>query len=304
MSFSVTILGSNSAIPAYGRHPSAQIVTYGDSRFLVDCGEGTQMRMIQHRARRSGLNRIFISHLHGDHYFGLIGLITSFSLLGRKNPLHLHSFPELKPIIDLQLEAANLKLQYELVWHFLSGEAEEIFATKSIQVRAIPLTHRIPCVGFLFTEQPKPRTYLPGKGQQHNVPFEAIESIKAGADFTGPSGEVVPNSELTGSPPPSLSYAYLTDTRPSEDPSGWLNGCDLLYHEATFMGDASEKAERTYHTTAAQAAQLAKKAKVKRLLLGHFSAKYQDLEALLEEAQAIFPNTALAIEGRTFEVGD
>ncbi len=302
MTFEVTVLGSNSAIPAYDRFPTSQVLNIQDKRYLIDCGEGTQIRFRDCNIKYSKLEHIFISHLHGDHYFGLIGLINTFHLLKRQSPLHIYSPPGLEDIINIQLEYANTKLNYELVFHPITFEYDIIFEDNSITVEALSMDHRIPCSGFIFKEKERPRNMIPEKIDEYNIPVDQIEAIKQGADFTTPSGKVISHKELTKPPPRPRSYAFLTDTKVQDALISKLEGVDMLYHDATFTKDSVERATETYHTTAEQAATFAKQANVGRLLLGHFSAKYKDLTPLREEAQQVFPQSDLALEGQTFQV--
>jgi ribonuclease Z len=304
MSLRVTILGSNSAVPAHGRHPSAQLIEYENTALLLDCGEGTQMRMLQHGVKRSKLEHILISHLHGDHYFGLIGLLTSFNLLGHNRPIHIYTYPALEAIIRMQLEASGLQLRISVTYHTLpTDDIATIIDEPAFTVQACPLVHRIPCCGFIFREKQKPRKLNARAAKSKGIPHTAFPSLKEGVDYYFPDGTRVPASEVTFEPTPSYGYAYFTDTLPVDTWDTHLRGIDMLYHEATFLHEQATKAQDTYHTTALQAAQVAQRAGAGKLLLGHFSAKYKDLTPLLEEARQILPHTELAIEGHTFEIG-
>ena len=303
MRFELTILGSNSAIPAHGRHPSAQILNVNETLYLIDCGEGTQMQLNKYRIRKSKIKYILISHLHGDHYFGLIGLITTMNLIGRTEPLYIYGPPALEQIIDIQLDVSNLILKYDLNFSPLNMQKpSRIIQNNDLKVEVIPLNHRIPCVGFIFKGNKQPRKYLPEVGLQYDIPVEAIPGIKNGKDFTTESGEVIPNKMLTADPLPPKKFSYITDTSYMESILSKVQRSDLLYHEATFLDELAQRAKETFHTTAIQAATIAKKSRAKRLLIGHYSAKYKELDGLLSEARTVFPDTDLAIEGQRFEV--
>ena len=302
MKFELTILGANSAMPAYNRHLSAQVLNVGEELFLIDCGEGTQMRMMDFNIKKHKINRIFISHLHGDHIFGLVGLLMTYGLNGRTAPLHIYSPEGLKPIIDIQI---GDETSYPL--HFHSTNPEEsvlLFENKAVEVYSIPLLHRVPCHGFLFVQKPRPANMRKEKIQAYKIPFQQIPAIKEGADFTSADGTIIPNAELTIPAPPPCKFAYCSDTMYNEAMLPLIEGVDLLYHEATYMHDLLEQANKTMHSTAQQAASIAKQAQVKQLVLGHFSSRYNDLEPLLEEAKAVFEHSFLAEEGRIIKIGD
>ena len=305
MTFSVTILGSNSAAPASERFPSAQLINIQDNLFLVDCGEGTQMQLRRYKIKYQRINHVFISHLHGDHYLGLMGLIFTYHLLNRKNELHIHAPVELQNIINLQLKAGDSRLVYPLIFHPIEPESNcVIFENEILSVQSIPLVHRVPVSGFIFREKPRLRNInidaLAGE-----KPVRAdFESIRRGEDFINPDGKVYKNSDITFAPIPLRSYAYCTDTLSVFESWRELNNIDLLYFETTFKHDLKEVAEEKYHSTTIQAATIAKDANVKKLIIGHFSGRYDNeyLPSFAEEAQTIFPNTFLALEGSTFDV--
>ncbi len=304
MTFEVTILGSNSALPAHGRHPTAQVLNYNEKLYLLDCGEGTQIQMSNYRIKRSKINHIFISHLHGDHYYGLIGLLTSFHLLRRSEPLHLFCPKGLSDILALNFKYSDTHLIYELVIHEIDGTAYKlIYENEHFTVHTLPMKHRIPCCGFLFREKKRDRRILPDRLEAYGVPVSHIHELKAGKDLML-KGKLIPNSELTGDAPASRTYAFCSDTLHSEDCVEHIKGADLLYHEATFMEESAERAALTFHSTTLQAAAIAQKAAVKKLMIGHFSAKYENLNLVLEEAQSVFPDTLLAKEGSTVKIGD
>ncbi len=303
MKFEVTILGSNSAIPAYGRHPTAQILNYNESLYLIDCGEGTQMRLGDFGFRRSRIGHIFISHLHGDHFFGLIGLLTTNNLLGHYKPLHLYAHEPLRDLIYAQLQAAGTILKYPLQFHPIEPDKVSIIhETDILRVITFPLDHKIACQGFLFEEKPKLRKFVPEKAAPYDIPVEQIPAIKQGADFIAPDGTRVKNEWLTEDPTPPRKYAYVTDTAPLASIVPVIRSADLLYHEATFLQESAHRAGETHHSTAEEAAAIAQDAGVKQLLIGHYSAKYRDLQPLLYEAREVFPETELAIEGKTYTV--
>jgi len=303
MTFEITILGSSSATPIYQRHPTAQVINIHERFFLVDCGEGTLIQMNRFRIKFHRINHIFISHLHGDHYLGLMGLISTMHLQGRTTPLHLYAPKDLKEIIDIQLLYSQTDLRYELEFHPVDpASTNSIYQDDDIEIRTIPLNHRIACTGFLFREKQKQRKLLKEKLQEYHVPVSAYPGIKNGNDYTDENGKVIPNKILTSDPRVPRSYAFCSDTLYNEKIIPQVRGIDLLYHEATFMDDMTERASQTFHTTAAQAGAIATKAEVKRLLVGHFSARYKNLYPLLEEAKAVFANTSLAQEGDRFTI--
>ncbi|MCM5527218.1 ribonuclease Z [Parasegetibacter sp. NRK P23] len=300
--FGVTILGNNSALPAFDRHPTAQVVTLGDQQFMVDCGEGTQMQMARYKIRHSRISRIFISHLHGDHYFGLIGLLTSMGLLSREQPLHLHAPPGLIDIIQLQLKVADTVLPYELIFHPLSEEGTIVLEEK-LSVSCFRVFHRIECWGFVFRERKNPRKIDRDKAVAYGVPAAFYDRLKKGEDYTNKKGEQILNEWVTVPNRAPLSYAYCADTVYKPALCAHLQHVNLLYHETTYLADLEERAMSRFHSTTHQAAAMALEAGVHRLLIGHFSSKYDKLDAFLEETQSIFPATELALEGCTFLVG-
>lgn len=304
MGFEVFILGSSSATPVYNRHPSSQLLNFRDRYFLIDCGEGTLLQLLHYKIKYHRITHIFISHLHGDHYLGLVGLLSTFHLQGRTKELHLYGQQELMDILELQLRLSNTILRYSLIFHPVRFYSPEIILEdEEMIVRTVVLNHRIPCTGFVFKEKPRPRNLIISKLQEFKIPVRFYYSLKEGKDYEDEKGRVISNSELTESPKLPCSYAYCSDTLYEPSLADDVQGVDILYHEATFAHNMVERAQQTYHTTALQAAELAKSAGVKQLLIGHFSARYKDLSPLLEEAQRIFPNTALAIEGRKFRAG-
>ncbi len=304
MTFQVTILGSNSAIPTYGRHHTAQYVQLKNQKYLVDCGEATQNQLHNFKLSSLKLNAIFISHLHGDHYLGLVGLLSSMQLQGRTKTLYLFGPRGLRDIITTHFKYSDTVLKYELVFKPTKAEATElIYEDKHIEVSTIPLSHRIACNGFLFKEKPHPIRFKK-EALPPNMPLQHIAMLKKGEDVLDESGKLLyKNSDLTLPPKPQKSYAYCSDTKYIPALSKQLQHVDLLYHEATFLNENELRASKTFHSTAAQAAQLAKDSNVKKLLLGHFSARYKDLKPFEAEAQKVFKESYLALEGTTFNVG-
>ena len=292
----LTILGNNSAIPAFDRNPTAQVLQTLDESFLIDCGEGTQMQLSKYKVKRSKINHIFISHLHGDHYFGLIGLLTSMSLLHRTQDLHLYAPAELEQLINLQLNLAASHLSYPL--HFYPLEKEGLIVDeKRILVECFKVHHRIECWGFLFREKRNLRKVNAERAKIYEIPAAFYEKLQQGFDYANKKGTIVPNDEVTIAGAKSKSYAYCADTIYDEDLCEKVKEVDLLYHETTYLKDLQERATARYHSTTVQAAAIAKKAGVKRLLIGHFSSKYENLDEFLNETSAIFENTELAIQG-------
>ncbi|MCO5233679.1 MAG: ribonuclease Z [Chitinophagales bacterium] len=303
MSFEVQILGSNSAVAAHGRHPSSQCIKIHHHVFLVDCGEGTQFQLQKFKLKFFKIENIFISHLHGDHYFGLIGLLTTYQLLRRESQITIFGPPQLEEIIRLQLEVSDSKLAFPL--KFVSTQVENtevIFEDEQVQVLSFPVKHRIPCTGFLFKEKVFPRKINSEAVKGLSLNAEHFHLLRKGEDIQISEDSIYQNEQLTLPNVPPRSYAYCTDTLflPSLIPI--IKGVDLLYHESTFLHELEERAKETFHSTAYQAAQIAHEANVGQLIIGHFSSKYSDLSPLLDEAQSLFPNTFIAKEGTIFSV--
>ena len=299
--FEVNILGCGSALPTTRHFPTSQVVNLRDKLYMIDCGEGTQMQFRRAHLKFSRLNHIFISHLHGDHCFGLFGLISTLNLLGRTSELHIHSPRGLEALMKPMLDFFNKQMSYTVLFQeFEASEPTMIFEDRSLTVTTIPLKHRMPCCGFLFAEKPTPNHII--RDMIYQVPLYEINRIKNGADFITPEGDVIPNARLTRPSTPPRRYAYCSDTIFMPSLVEQIHGVDLLFHEATFADDALSRAKETFHTTASQAATLARNAEVKRLLIGHFSARYEDETILLQEASTIFPNTILAKEMCCFEL--
>ena len=303
MRFDVTILGSSSATPIYNRNPTSQALNINERIYLVDCGEGTQHQMLRFDVKPGKIDHIFISHLHGDHYLGLIGLLSSMHLNGRKKAMQLFGPPDLKKIIDVHFECSWTNLNYEIAFHPLQTDHPEIILdNQDITVETVILNHRIPCTGFIFRQKPPLRKLDAGQLEHFQIGRNHFLNLKQGGDFITENGETIPNSVLTIDPGKPKSYAFCSDTLAGEEYLSQIQNVDLLYHEATFLNDMLLRAQETHHTTALQAAEIALKANVKKLLISHFSARYKTLESLLEEARTVFSETQLAIEGATFVI--
>lgn len=298
--FELTILGSSSATPTSTRNPTAQLLNIAERFFLIDCGESTQIQLRRFKLKFQRINHIFISHLHGDHYLGLIGLLSSMHLLGRTVDLNLYCPPELEEIIEVQFKHSQTYLRFKIVYHHHKYIANDlIFEDNKVEVRTILLNHRIPCCGFLFTEKPLLANISKEIIQKYQIPVEQISAIKGGADFITSEGELIPNNRLVTNKLKARSYAYCSDTCYDERIIEFIKGVDLLYHEATFLNEMLPRAKETFHSTALQAATIAQKAEVHQLMIGHYSARYRDLQPLLDEAQTVFSNTVLSIEGKS-----
>ncbi|WP_160711834.1 ribonuclease Z [Chitinophaga solisilvae] len=299
--FAVTILGNNSAIPTLDRHPTAQIVTCNDQLLLVDCGEGTQIQIAKYRIRRSKIRYIFISHLHGDHYFGLIGLLNTFSLMGRTEPLSVYAPPELQAILQLQLDAGGTQLKYELAFIPLTaGYSGVILEDKDLVVSCFPTQHRISCFGFSIEMQKRKRKLIPEQAKAYEIPAAYYSKLQEGADYLRKDGTLVKNDWVTLPPCKGKRYVYCADTLYDVSLLPWLSGADMIYHETTYLHELEARAAERFHSTTVQAASLAASAKAQRLLIGHFSSKYTDLQPFLEETRPIFPETYIAEEGTTY----
>lgn len=303
MKFEVTILGSSSATPIFNRNPTSQALNINEHLYLIDCGEGTQQQMLRFDIKASRIDHIFISHLHGDHYLGLIGLLSSMHLNGRKKEIKLFGPAHLKEIIDLQFKYSETTLQFPLEFVATNAQKAEVIVNNSdIIVETIPLDHRIECCGFIFKEKKRLRKLIKEKLEELNIPVEYYTALKRGSDYTSASGEVYKNETLTIDSDAPKAYAYCSDTLYNEQYFNQISNVTLLYHEATFLNDMLDRAKDTHHTTALQAAQIALKTNAKKLLIGHFSARYKTLNELLDEARSVFPETELAIEGKTFYI--
>jgi ribonuclease Z len=295
----VTILGNNSAVPSHNRHPSAQVLQTAEHLVLIDCGEGTQMQMNLYKIKKSRINHIFISHLHGDHYFGLIGLINSLALNNRLNDLHIYAPEKLKSIIEIQMDVTGQGLPFQLYFHSLEKE-KILFEDKKFSVESFKVNHRIECWGFLFREKKNLRKINLNQIKKYKVPKSFYENLHRGEDYVNEKNELVKNEILTLAVEPPKSYAYCADTAFYEPIAEKIKGVNLVYHESTYLADLEKKAADRFHSTSKQAATIAKKAGVKKLLLGHFSSMYDTLEKFEEEACEIFPNTEIAEEGTCY----
>lgn len=291
----LTILGFNSAIPTVNSSPTAQFLEMEERCFLIDCGEGTQVQLRKAKARFSKINHIFVSHLHGDHCFGLPGLIASFRLLGREMPLHIYGPKGIKRMLETIFEITETQRGFEIVYHELESKiSEKIYEDKRVEVFTIPLNHRIYCNGYLFREKPKERHLNMAEFSKYReIETCDYQNLKAGKDFVLSDGYVLKNETLTLEPSPSVSYAFCSDTRYREEIIPIIQNVDVLYHESTFLHDLKEMADYTGHSTALEAARVARNANVKKLILGHFSNRYGDLTVFTDEAREIFPNTFL-----------
>lgn len=295
MSTYLTILGYNSAIPTVKSAPTAQFLEMEERCFLIDCGEGTQVQLRKAKAKFSKINHIFISHLHGDHVFGLPGLISSFRLLGRETPLHVYGPKGIKEMMETIFRITETHQGFEVVFHELSSKkSEKVFEDNRVEVFTIPLDHRIYCNGYLFKEKPKERHL----NMQEISKYPEIEicdyhNLKRGKDIQLSDGYILKNENLTKPAEPSVSYAFCSDTRYLESIIPIIKNVDVLYHESTFLHDLKKMADYTGHSTALEAAKIARKANVKKLILGHFSNRYNDLSVFLNEACEIFPETYL-----------
>lgn len=298
MNFEVTILGCGAATPTNRHAPTAQLVNVHDKLFLIDCGEGTQMQLRKFRFKFQRIHHIFISHLHGDHYLGLMGLISSMHLLGRTRDLHLFAPPAIKDVLEVQFKASQTRLSFTIVYHdSIVKEKKLLFEDRTVEVYGFPLKHRIACTGFIFAEKERKRKMAKETISRYQLSVEEIIALKNKNDIHRDNGEVLRSVDLTYQPLPVRKYAFCSDTAYDPAVIDAVKGCHLLYHEATFLQELASRAKETYHSTAAQAGDVAKQAKVNQLVIGHFSSRYVTEKPLLDEARAVFPNTLLALEG-------
>lgn len=304
MSLNLTILGCHSATPRINAFPTAQYLEINNRHFLIDCGEGTQRQMRKYKVGFSKINHIFISHLHGDHFYGLVGLLSTFGILNREKELHIFGPKGIKEVTLLQLKISQSHAKYPMIFHELSSkESELIFEDDKVAVRTIPLHHRVYTNGYLFTEKEKPRKLNMLNISGYNEIGRAdYLNLKAGKDYVLESGEVVANAELTLDPTVPLSYAFCSDTSYKPDIVPLIKNVDLLYHEATFLDDRKDLAKKTRHSTTKEAAEIAKDANAKQLILGHYSGRYKDISVFKKEAQEVFLNTELAEPGKVFTI--
>lgn len=298
----LTILGCYAATPRTFTNPTSQVLEIRNRLFLIDCGEGTQVQLRKNKVKFSKINHVFISHLHGDHFYGLIGLISTFMLLGRTADLHIYGPKGIKEVILLQLKLSNSYTSYNLYFHELtSSESEIIFEDEKVIVKTIPLKHRVYTNGFLFQEKVGDRKLDMDAVLNHNIETCYYQKIKNGKDIEMEDGTIIPNAKLTFDPIPPKSYAFCSDTVYDESIIPIIENTDILYHESTFLETEAHLSEKTMHTTAKQAATIALKANVKQLIMGHYSTRYASIEFFKEEAETIFPNVLLSDDGRTFE---
>ena len=298
----LTVLGCNSATPHADKAPTAQLLSTTKHHFLIDCGEGTQVLLRKAKIKFAHIKHIFISHLHGDHFYGLPGLISTFRLLGRKAPLHIYGPVGIREAVTLLLKLSNSWTNYPLHFHELSEkEPVCLFSDGEMEVHTIPLKHRVYTNGFLFRETPKERKINPEAVKKLRVDQSQMRNLKQGKDVVNIDGESISNAQLTHDPKPSKAYAFCSDTAYHPEITRQIQGVDVLYHEATFLDDNLELAKKTDHSTAKQAAQIAKDANVICLILGHYSSRYKDLTLFQTEAAEIFPNVELAYDGYTLE---
>ena len=301
MSFRITVLGSSSALPTSKKFPSAHVINIHERFFLIDCGEGTQIQLRKFKISFSKINHIFITHLHGDHFFGIWGVVSTFNLLGRKNDLHIYSPGNLEKKVYSVIN--KLDIGFDIFFHRLEHNNKKvIYETKSIEVSAFPLDHRIETYGYLLKEKPKERNIKKEAVAKYNLGIKDILSIKQGNDFITEEGKQIKNSKLSIPPYKSRSYAYCSDTNYTEDIIPYIKEVDILYHEATFAKDLQETADITKHSSSEDAGTIALKANVKKLLIGHFSTRYKNTDVILNEAKKIFLNTHAVNDGDIFNI--
>lgn len=301
--FKVHILGCGSALPTLQHNASSQIVELREKLFMIDCGEGTQIQLRRSRIHFSKIIAVFISHLHGDHCFGLPGMISTFGMTGRTAPLHIYAPAAFEPILEQTLSFFCQGLEFKVVFHAVdTTQNKVVYEDRSLTVETIPLQHRIDCCGYLFREKPILPHIRRDMIDFYKIPISQINNIKAGADWVTVEGEVIANSRLTTPAEPARSYAYCSDTRYIKTLHELVKGVSTLYHESTYSAEDAERARLYWHSTSQDAAKVARDASVGKLLLGHFSARYNNESQLLEEAKEIFPNSYLTREGATFDI--
>lgn len=301
--FKVHILGCGSALPTLQHNASSQIVELREKLFMIDCGEGTQIQLRRSRIHFSKIIAVFISHLHGDHCFGLPGMISTFGMTGRTAPLHIYAPAAFEPILDQTLSFFCQGLEFKVVFHAVdTTQNKVVYEDRSLTIETIPLQHRIDCCGYLFREKPILPHIRRDMIDFYKIPISQINNIKAGADWVTAEGEVIANSRLTTPAEPARSYAYCSDTRYIKTLHELVKGVSTLYHESTYSAEDAERARLYWHSTSQDAAKVARDASVGKLLLGHFSARYNNESQLLDEAKEIFPNSYLTCEGATFDI--
>lgn len=297
----VTILGNNSAVPAFDRHPTSQLITLDGLNFLVDCGEGTQIQMMKYKIRRAKISHIFISHLHGDHYFGLVGLINTFGLLSHQQDLHVFGPSPLQEIVELQLKVARTILPFHLFFHTITREGV-LLEDPKYEVKCFRTNHRIECYGFSFSEKRKPRKIVLEKAIAAGIPSVYYKRLEEGLDYINKENQLIKNDTVTVAAPRGKTYVYCADTKYDESILPHIREADMIYHESTYLDNLQDKAVERFHSTSKQAALIAKKGRVKKLLIGHFSSKYPGLDEFEKEAREVFANTEIAREGVTYTV--
>lgn len=301
--FKIHILGCGSALPTLHHNATSQIVEIRGKFFMIDCGEGTQIQVRRSKVHFSKVQAVFISHLHGDHCFGLFGMISTFGMTGRTAPLQIYAPKEFEDYFKLSMELFCKGLEYKVIFHPVdTTETNVIYEDKSLTVETIPLEHRVPCCGFLFREKPTAPHIRRDMIDYYNIPISQINNVKAGSDWTTIDGDIIPNSRLTTPADNPRSYAYCSDTRYMKQLYKKVIGVNVLYHESTYASEHKDRAKTYYHSTSQEAATVAYEACVGKLLLGHYSARYINEDVLLSEAKAIFPNSFLTNEGMVFEV--
>lgn len=303
MNANLTILGCGSAMPTRTNSPSGQLLEMGGKQFLIDCGEGIQLTLRQMAQRINRLDHIFISHLHGDHCFGLLGLISTLAMMKRTRNLYIHAQADLQRLMQPLLDYFCQGMEYSVLFDTIRPNKHAvIYEDRTLTVKTIPLKHRVPSCGFLFEEKERERHIIKEQLDIHQVPLAAIPALKAGEDYIAEDGTAIPNSRLTTPPTPPFRYAYCSDTTYSEKIVPMIEGVDCLYHESTYTDEYANRAKETQHSTARQAATIARQAQVKQLIIGHFSARIDDHSVFLREAREVFPNTILAEERKEYQL--